>query len=124
MTKFRSALLPTLLLATPVFAATTMTGVWSVDITWNDSTSHNHPVCTLSVTDQKVSGSCKDERGIVIPIVSGNASENRVTWEIHGTENGESHSTKFAAAVASSGDGLTGTVDFDGRMGTFVAKRE
>jgi hypothetical protein len=118
----RSALFPSLLLATSLSAATDMTGVWSLDITWKDTSGHTHPVCTLSVTDQKVSGECKDEKGAVVPIVTGKATDKHVGWQTRGAEKGKVQPAKFEATIA--GEGLTGTVESGGMRGTFVAKRE
>jgi hypothetical protein len=130
MTK-RRLVLVTLFVLSAVFissslgASVNVSGVWNMDILWNDTGVRSHGVCTLKQNDPKLSGTCEAETGGAIPIVAGEVNGQKTVWEISRIENdGERHSAKFAGDLDASGTGLSGTVDFDGALGTFTATKQ
>jgi len=106
------------LFASSAFAATDLTGKWTVhnSIAGNE----NDQVCELAVTDNKITGSCKSQDKD-LP-VTGTVDGNKVTWQFQSEYNG-SPLTLIYKATLDAPNKFVGTVEVQpyGVTGDFTA---
>jgi len=106
------------LFASSAFAATDLTGKWTVhnSIAGNE----NDQECILRVTDNKITGSCKSQDKD-LP-VTGTVDGNKVTWQFQSEYNGSPLTLIYKATLDDSNK-LAGTVEVEpyGVTGDFTA---
>lgn len=110
-----------LLFASSAFAAgaTSLTGHWTIhnSIAGNES----DQTCTLTQTDNKISGSCKSAEDKDLP-VTGSVDGKKVTWQYESDYNGSPLTLIYTATLDDSGK-ISGSVEVDpfGVTGDFTA---
>ena len=110
-----------LLCASSAFAAgaTSLTGHWTIhnSIAGNES----DQACTLTQTDNKITGSCKSAEDKDLP-VTGSVDGKKVTWQYESDYNGSPLTLTYTATLDDSGT-ISGSVEVDpfGVTGDFTA---
>jgi hypothetical protein len=101
------------------FAAPAINGQWKVhnSIAGNES----DQVCSFTLTDTTLSGSCKTEQGDAK--VTGSLKDNKLSWQYNSDYNGSPLTLNYTATLGDTADKIAGIVEVDpfGVSGDFTA---
>ena len=107
-----------MLASASVFAAPAIDGQWKVhnSIAGNES----DQVCTFTLTETTLSGSCKTDQGDAK--VTGSLKDSKLSWQYNSDYNGSPLTLNYTATLGDPGK-ITGTVEVDpfGVSGDFSA---
>ena len=108
-----------MLASASAFAAPAINGQWKIhnSIAGNES----DQICTLTLTDATLSGSCKTEQGDAK--VTGSLKDNKLSWQYNSDYNGSPLTLNYTATLGDTADKIAGTVEVDpfGVSGDFTA---
>jgi hypothetical protein len=101
------------------FAAPALNGQWKIhnSIAGNES----DQVCSFTLTDTTLTGSCKTEQGDAK--VTGSLKDNKLSWQYNSEYNGSPLTLNYTATLGTTADTFSGTVEVDpfGVSGDFTA---
>jgi hypothetical protein len=100
-------------------AAADVSGVWSLEMVFSP-TSQSTGVCTFKQDGNKLTGTCGSES---VP-VTGEISDNKVTWQFEADQNGRTYTMTFSGVLDEAGTTIKGTCAVvEGPQCTFSAKK-
>lgn len=114
------------LLAVSAFAqsSTSVSGNWKVS---GDVAGHAlDQLCTFTQDGKKLTGSCKSAESGNPSEVTGEVSDNKVSWQYNVDYSGEKLTISFAGTLDASGAQLKGDIDVQpyGVTGSFTAQKQ